>query len=80
MEGGTMVRQLKEKPMEGTLEFEALQRALRDPWPDDDPAEPVRGQRKAVYGWRNEVTAERVRRFFRQGARKPAPGAQPTNC
>jgi ribosomal protein L15E len=60
-------------------EFEALQQALRDPWPEDyDPAEVERGQRKRSYGWRNEVAAQRVRRLFSQGLRAQASSAQAT--
>jgi hypothetical protein len=75
------VEQLKERAMETHQEFEALQRALRDPWPEDyDPAEVERSQRNRGYGWRNELAAQRVRRFFSEGRRAEASSAQAGNA
>jgi hypothetical protein len=56
-------------------EFDVLQRALSDPWPENEE----RDRGKPTYRWRNEAAAERVRRFFRDMQRLTSP-AEPTNA
>ncbi len=57
-------------------EFDVLQRALSDPWPESGEGD----RRKATYRWRNEVAAERVRRFFREMHPRLSSPAEPTNA
>jgi hypothetical protein len=70
------LKQFRGWQMASYQEFDALQRALRDPSSEaDDLEEMERGRVGRKYWWRAQVAAASTRQFLTEGRRQPTSSA-----